>query len=104
MQKLGHKVGVLTANPNHDKENNLDLLAKLSIKPDFYVGKPDDLRDYPDGIFKGKVCNELDIDVLFDDFNHNDDKMIADFFTINSKTIPFTSWGLVNLVDSSDIS
>jgi len=99
LQKLGYKVGIMTANKERDKEANLKLLDKLSISPDFYIGKPDGFKG-SNGIFKGKACKELNVDVLFDDFEASDDKMIADFFTVNDNTIPFTSWGYKNVVDT----
>jgi hypothetical protein len=41
------------------------------------------------------VCNELGADVLFDDFQANDPRMLAEFFSLNTTTIPMTSWALL---------
>ena len=91
LQAGGNKVGILTARPEHDKEENLAQLKDLGITPDFYVGKPDD-TNLPDGVFKAAVCTKLGIDLLFDDFESSNPQMLGDFFATNATTVPFTSW------------
>ncbi len=88
-----NEVGILTARSEEQKEEVLKQLESVGIKPDFYIGKPEQLKGVPNGVYKGLVCKEADIDILFDDFDYSDEKMVADFFSVNSKTVPFTSWG-----------
>lgn len=94
MQASGSSVGVLTARPDDQKEAILDALEKIGIKPSFFVGLPKDIegKEISHGLFKAKVCNELEVDLLFDDFQTSDNAMLADFFSNNQKTVPFTSW------------
>lgn len=93
MQSQGHQVGILTGRPEADKDENLKLLAEYGIKPDFFVGKPDD-SGLENGSFKAAVCTKLGIDVLFDDFEADNPQMLACFFASNQTTTPFTSWSL----------
>lgn len=90
----GNRVGILTSRRASEKDQMLEILKQMNITPDFYVAMPDDMKDkdYPQGIFKGIVCNDLEVDLLFDDFLSDDPTMIADFFTTNQRTTPFTSW------------
>jgi hypothetical protein len=97
MQSTGNQIGVLTAEDD-PVENITNTLDKAGIKPDFIIQRPENLQDFPIGIFKGEVCKRLDIDVLYDDFESSDPKIISDFFLANSKTIPFTSWGYNNKI------
>jgi ribonucleotide monophosphatase NagD (HAD superfamily) len=62
MQAAGNKVGILTGRPHFQKDSLTEQLK------------------------------EVGIDVLFDDFQCDDPKMLAEFFSINQTTIPFTSW------------
>jgi len=92
----GHpnKIGILTGRAESQKEKMVEVLNKMDIHPDFFIGMPDDMREkeYPAGIFKATVCNELGVDLLFDDFETDDPQMLADFFSLNQKTVPFTSF------------
>src|SRR5947209_213184 len=92
LQKAGHKVGILTARKESHTKESLKALLELGIKPDFYIAKPDDV-ELPDGLFKATVCNEMEIDYLFDDFEADNPTMLADFFSVAKHTVPFTSWG-----------
>lgn len=94
MQGQGVKVGIITARPASQKDDLRKELEKVGIKPDFFVAMPDNLKEsnFPQGIFKGIVCTELKIDVLYDDFQASDPTMLGDFFTYNQGTIPFTSF------------
>lgn len=94
MQSNSNAVGILTGRPESEKEEILKALAGIDIKPDFYIGMPDEMKkqDFPPGIYKATVCNDLKVDLLFDDFQTNDPKMLADFFSMNQTTVPFTSW------------
>jgi len=91
MQAAGNKVGILTGRPESEKDMLIEQLKALAIAPDFFIGKPDDSQ-LPNGVFKAIACRDLGIDILFDDFQCDDPKMLADFFSLNQKTIPFTSW------------
>jgi len=93
MQAAGNKVGILTGRPQSQKDALLEQLKSLGIAPDFFIGKPDDSQ-LPNGVFKAIACRDLGIDVLFDDFQCDDPTMLADFFSLNQQTIPFTSWAL----------
>lgn len=94
MQSQGNKVGILSARPDGQKEEVTNFLKENGIAPDFFIGMPEDKRKegFSQGIFKAVVCNELGVDILFDDFQYNDSQMLADFFTWNNKTTPFTGW------------
>jgi hypothetical protein len=96
-QSKGVKVGIVTANHQDKKSEYLDTLEKLGIKPDFFIGFPED-NTKDAGTFKGNVCKDLKIDVMFDDFHNNDPKMLADFFAANDSTIPISSWGYRNRI------
>jgi hypothetical protein len=93
-QSQGAKVGILSARPASEKDFIEDALNKVGIKPDFVMLMPDDMkqRDVSPGIFKAIVCNELGVDVIYDDFQYDDNKMMGDFFTYNQRTKPFTSF------------
>jgi len=94
MQAGHNKVGILTARGTSQKKELVEAVKTIGINPDFFITMPDDLRDthMGVGIFKGKICKDLNIDILFDDFVYSDPKIIADFFSVNTTTIPFTSW------------
>lgn len=96
-QSKGVKVGIVTANHQDKKSKYLDTLEKIGIVPDFFIGVPEDNNNSA-GTFKGKVCKDLKIDVMVDDFHNNDPKMLADFFAVNHKTIPLTAFGYKNLI------
>lgn len=91
MQAGGCKVGVLTARTEDEKDGIEEALKEGGFKMDFCVTKPSDFSS-SDGTFKAIVCKEFDVDILFDDFETNDPKMLADFFSVNTHTVPFTSW------------
>ena len=91
MQSGGNKVGILTARSEDQKDTLLAQLADSGITPDFFIGKPNNL-EVSDGTFKALVCQELGIDLLFDDFEASDPSMLGDFFAANYSTVPFTSW------------
>jgi 3-deoxy-D-manno-octulosonate 8-phosphate phosphatase KdsC-like HAD superfamily phosphatase len=93
MQAAGHEVGILTGRPASEREQNLTMLTQLGITPSFYVGKPDHTT-LEDGEFKALACTALAIDVLFDDFEHDDPAMLASFFSLCPTTTCFTSWTL----------
>ena len=98
LQKQGHQVGILTARPSsYDNENKI-FLEKIGFKPDFYLSKSEEYSSMPVGMFKGIVCKTKNIDVIFDDFEHSNPKIVGDFFSVNEKTIPFTSWGFLNTI------
>jgi hypothetical protein len=63
LQAGGNKIGILTARPEADKDENLAQLKDLGITPDFYVGKPND-TDLSDGTFNAAACSQLGIDLL----------------------------------------
>jgi len=93
LQKAGNQVGVVSARLNSEREEMIDRIAELDWKPDFFINKPDDLSEISNGVYKGKVCKDLDIDILYDDFEYSDPNMIADFFTTNlGRTEPFTGF------------
>lgn len=89
-----NQIGILTGRTESQKDELVKILEKMDIHPDFFIGMPDDLKkkDFPVGMFKAKVCNELGVDLLFDDFETDDPQMLADFFSMNQKTVPFTSF------------
>src|SRR6266566_4899474 len=91
MQSTGNSVGILTRRPDEESKKMIEVLASMGIKPDFYVGMPRgiDKKNYPAGIFKGIACKDLEIDVLFDDFESDNPQMLADFFSVNQHTEPF---------------
>lgn len=94
MQEAGHEVGILTARLSNEKDQIAQGLHDMGIVPNFIITKPDEYDGkVSNGIFKGVVCNEMDINVLYDDFECSDPKMLADFFSVNTKTIPFTGFG-----------
>ena len=91
-QKGDNKIGIITYRPSEEREGILEYLTRLGIKPDFYIDRAGVVGDTPPGVFKATVCNELGVDLLFDDFQSDDPNMLGDFFTHNVKTVPFTSW------------
>ena len=91
MQHAGDKVGILTGRPSSEVGTPTEQLKALGIAPDFFIAKPDD-STLCNGVFKAIACRDLGIDVLFDDFQCDDPKMLAEFFSLNQTTIPFTSW------------
>lgn len=93
-QDQGAKVGIITVRPEKDKEVVLKALEEIGINPDFFIAMPDKMREleFSSGIFKALVCNYLGVDVLYDDFESDDNGMMGDFFTYNQKTKPFTSF------------
>lgn len=99
MKLIGNSVGIVTARPASQKEDDLKTLRQIGIDPDFYVARPDDLPEsISHGTFKADACNKLGVDVIFDDFDNSDNAMVADFFCANTRTIPFTSWGFNNVL------
>lgn len=93
-QDQGVKVGVLTGRPTKEKEMITKALEEVGIHPDFVTTMPDNLkvRSFPVGIFKGIVCTNLKVDVLYDDFESDDPTMMGDFFTYNQSTTIFTGF------------
>lgn len=94
MQAAGNVIGILTTRDDGKKDEILEELeSKLGIKPQFFITMPNSFEDeMSHGKFKAKVCNDLEVDILFDDFQASDNKMLAEFFSINQRTVPFTSW------------
>lgn len=94
MQEAGHEVGILTARLSHEKNQIAQDLHDMGIVPNFLITKPDEYDGkVSDGTFKGVVCNEMGIEILFDDFESSNPVMLADFFSVNTRTIPFTGFG-----------
>lgn len=93
-QKQGAKVGILSGRPAKEKEAIEEALDEVGIEPDFVTLMPDKLKemDFPVGIFKGIVCTQLEVDVLYDDFQSDDPTMMGDFFSYNQKTTIFTGF------------
>lgn len=93
MQKAGNKIGVLSGRKESERNEIEKTIDSYDIEPDFCILMTDDIAGkYPVGIFKAKVCNYLGVDVLYDDFQYSDHAMLSDFFSINSTTIPMTSF------------
>jgi|GEM_PF-3435838 len=97
-QKQGHQVGILTARPSAYDDENKKFLSSIGFSPDFYISKSEEYSSMPVGMFKGIVCKTKNIDVIFDDFEHSNPKIVGDFFSVNEITIPFTSWGFLNTI------
>lgn len=98
MKDAGHKVGILTGEST-SIDDIKSVLSDLKIDADFIIQRPEDLKDFPIGIFKGEICKKMGIDVLFDDFQCSDPTIISDFFSVNNTTIPFTSWAYQNVIN-----
>jgi hypothetical protein len=100
LQKAGNKVGILTAELDSNKDEIKDRMKELDFEPDFIITKPDALDKLPNGIYKGKVCKDLGIDLLYDDFQYSSGTMIADFFSTNEgRTEPFTGFAYRPWID-----
>src|SRR5947209_7601840 len=92
LQKQGYQVGILTARSQTDQEELLrHVIEKSHFVPDFLVCKSN-TEPVSDGLWKGQVCREFPVDILFDDFEASDPRMIADFFSVNTNTLALTSW------------
>ncbi len=87
-QKAGIKVGIITGRLESDKEYIANVLAKVGIKMDFLMFKPQEFvnKNIPNGVWKGILCRLVSVDILFDDMQHNDPAFITDFSQVIDKT------------------
>jgi len=87
-QKAGIKVGIITGRAYEDKDTIIAILAKVGLKMDFMFFKPDLFTDknIPNGVWKGIICRLVNIDLLFDDMEHNNPAVITDFAQIVTHT------------------
>lgn len=74
MQKLGHKVGLLTGHNNkHVEANILPMFKQVGFTPDFYIGRdfepqePNWDHDIKNQVWKAKMLELHNIDIHFDD-------------------------------------
>ena len=87
-QKAGIKVGILTGRLESDKLHIAAVLAKVGIKMDFLLFKPQEFENanLPNGVWKGILCRIIEADILFDDMEHNNPAFITDFSQVVGHT------------------
>jgi len=104
-QKVGIKVGILTSRPESDRQPVIEVFEKVGLKLDFYMFMPDSLKnaDLPAGVWKGILCRIIAADILWDDFEHGNIQMIADFFDVVDSNIQvFSPITFAGQVDGQD--